>query len=70
MPNDTVAEVISPTLRDFNPTNSPIVDEIKARTDDLIAYIEDSIPSGRRCALAVTNYEQGAMWAVKALFAS
>lgn len=61
----------SPTFSEFNPSNSPLVDEIKAKTDELIALV-NTIPGDgahqRRKAIAVTNYEQAAMWAVKAVF--
>ncbi len=61
----------SPTFKDFNPTNDERVTFIKTKTDELIAYVKalDLAPDGnRRAALACTNYEQAAMWAVKALF--
>jgi hypothetical protein len=65
---DEMAEKESPTLREFNPTSNPVVDEIKARTDEVMAYIRDNVPEGRRRSLALTNYEQAAMWAVKSVF--
>jgi hypothetical protein len=63
----------SPTFKDFNPTNDMRVFHIKFRTDDLIAYIREATAAGgpetqRRASLAVTAYENAAMWAVKALF--
>jgi hypothetical protein len=63
----------SPTFRDFNPTGDSRVGLIKGKTDELIAIVKEESaafgPEGkRRAALAVTNLEQGAMWAVKALF--
>jgi len=62
----------SPTFKDFNPTKDVNVDAIKHQTDELIEYVRSkakSTPEGqRRMALAVTNYEQAAMWAVKSLF--
>ena len=63
----------TPTFADFNPTSNPDVDYIKQTTDALIAFIKQkgsgSTPdAARRAALAATNYEQAAMWAVKALF--
>jgi hypothetical protein len=58
----------SPTLRDFNPSNNNVVDEIKRRTDELMAYIEANVPTNRQRSVALTNYEQAAMWAVKANF--
>lgn len=58
----------SKTFRDFNPSGNEVVDEIKRRTDELISYIEANVPEGRRRSVAVTNYEQAAMWGVKAVF--
>lgn len=59
------------TLPDFNPSGNPHVAEINRRTEALIAYINEEIGSDAdpRCkAIALTNYEQAAMWAVKSLF--
>lgn len=61
----------------FNPSNNNLVDEIKAKSADLIDLCEtmkgatgrETIANGekRRClALAQTHYEDAAMWAVKA----
>lgn len=58
----------TPTLRDFNPSGSKVVDEIKRRTDELIQFLQENVPAGRHRSLAETNYEQAAMWAVKANF--
>ena len=63
----------SPTYRDFNPTNDERVDWIKGQVDGLIENVraagDASGPKTRRMtALAITNFEQGSMWAVKALF--
>ena len=63
----------SPTFASFNPSKDPLVDEIKAKTDELIALVQSISLDGnpgrnRRVSLAVTNYEQAAMWAVKAWF--
>jgi hypothetical protein len=56
----------------FNPSNNPIVDKIKRMAADLIDAIEEiplnpSIQGevGRLKALAQTEIESGAMWAVK-----
>lgn len=57
------------TLPDFNPSGSDVVAEIKTRTEALMEYIEANVPAGRRRSIALTNYEQAAMWAVKANFA-
>jgi hypothetical protein len=56
------------TIPEFNPSGNEHVAYIKARTEELIKYIEDNVPKGRRASLALTNYEQAAMWAVKANF--
>lgn len=56
------------TLPDFNPSGSDVVATIKAKTEDLLAYLRDNVPSNRERSIAVTNYEQAAMWAVKANF--
>jgi hypothetical protein len=66
--------VDSPTFRSFNPSSNEIVDEIKGKTDELIKLIQDNTPdtpsAKRRAAVATTNYEQAAMWAVKAQFSN
>lgn len=56
------------TIPGFNPSGNPTVNEIKEMTEELINYIQDNVPEGRRRSLALTNYEQAAMWAVKACF--
>ena len=62
----------SMTLKDFNPTGDSRVDDIKKATDSLIdmvkSYANDSDQGKRRAAIAITNYEHAAMWAVKACF--
>jgi hypothetical protein len=47
-------------------------DRIKAKTDELVGLVKELTglggPEARRAAaLAVTNYQQGAMWAVRAI---
>ncbi|MCP4108315.1 MAG: hypothetical protein GY749_22695 [Desulfobacteraceae bacterium] len=59
---------MSDTLRNFNPTNSSNVDEIKRRTDELMDFIKENCPENRQRSVALTNYEQAAMWAVKSNF--
>ena len=56
------------TLPEFNPSGSEVVDGIKSRTEDLMAYMRQNVPDNRCRSLALTNYEQAAMWAVKANF--
>lgn len=56
------------TLPEFNPSGSEIVDGIKQKTEELMAYLRDHVPDNRCRSIALTNYEQAAMWAVKANF--
>lgn len=56
------------TLPEFNPSGSDVVAEIKKRTDELMAYLRANVPDNRCRSIAITNYEQAAMWAVKANF--
>lgn len=56
------------TLPAFNPSGNEVVDGIKSRTEELFAYIRENVPDNRCRSIAITNYEQGAMWAVKANF--
>lgn len=56
------------TLPDFNPSGSDIVAGIKERTEALLDFLREHVPANRERSLAVTNYEQAAMWAVKANF--
>lgn len=66
--DDDRAGRASPTFRGFNPTSNPVVDELKARTDELIALVQREGKDARRVALAATGYEEACMWAVKSLF--
>lgn len=56
------------TLPEFNPSGSDVVAEIKARTEALMEFLRESVPENRCRSIALTNYEQAAMWAVKANF--
>jgi hypothetical protein len=56
------------TLPEFNPSNSDVVAEIKRRTEDIFEYLRANVPDNRCRSIAITNYEQAAMWAVKANF--
>lgn len=56
------------TLPDFNPSGSEVVDEIKMRTEAIMDYIRKACPDNRQRSIALTNYEQAAMWAVKSNF--
>ena len=66
---------------DFNPGNSDTVSQIKQKTAELINLVDslkgkaESLKGGnifetqekfRLIAIALTNYEEAAMWAVKA----
>lgn len=56
------------TIPAFNPSGSPYVAEVKRLTEDLMKYIRENGPDNRCRSIALTNYEQAAMWAVKANF--
>ena len=68
MSNEETTEVHPSTLPDFNPSGSDVVAEIKAKTEDIMAYVRDNLPENRVRSLALMNYEQAARWAVKANF--
>lgn len=59
---------MSHTKRDFNPSNSAVVDNIKEYTDNLINYIVDNIADSNDRDEAIKNYKQACMWAVRANF--
>jgi hypothetical protein len=56
------------TLPNFNPSGSEVVAGIKERTEELMEYLRANVPDNRARSIALTNYEQAAMWAVKANF--
>lgn len=56
------------TLPDFNPSGSDTVAGIKELTEAIMTYITQNVPANRERSIAITNYEQAAMWAVKANF--
>jgi hypothetical protein len=56
------------TIPAFNPSGNEVVMKVKNMTEELIQYIEANVPDNRRRSIALTNYEQAAMWAVKACF--
>jgi hypothetical protein len=56
------------TLPAFNPSGSEVVAAIKARTEELLGYLREHVPNNRERSIAITNFEQAAMWAVKANF--
>jgi hypothetical protein len=56
----------------FNPSNNPVVDDVKQRVaaliDDLNVIASSREHPGARCAsIAMTELEGAAMWAVKAI---
>lgn len=56
----------------FNPGGNPLVDGIKAKAAELIDLManlktEGNVAAARCAALAMTQFEDGAMWAVKAV---
>ena len=56
------------TIPEFNPSGSAVVDEIKQQTEELMHFIRQNCPENRQRSIALTNYEQAAMWAVKSNF--
>lgn len=56
------------TIPSFNPSGSEVVAEVKRRTEELMEYLREAVPDNRCRSIALTNFEQGAMWAVKANF--
>ena len=52
----------------FNPGANDLVSHIKQKTAELIDLCDEQLKEkdGRLCALAMTHYEDAAMWAVKA----
>ena len=55
------------TARGFNPSNNEMVDEIKAKANDLAETIK-KMPHSRRRSIALTHLETCSMFAVKANF--
>ena len=54
---------------DFNVSEDDKINEIKAKTAELINLIEEAGKDGRLTSLAMTTYEEAAMWAVKSVTA-
>ena len=51
----------------FNPSQNSVVDQIKQKTAEPINLVETlKEKDGRLVSLALTSYEEAAMWAVKA----
>lgn len=66
--NTAAQESASEQAEGQDPSGSEVVDEIKRQTDELISYIYANCPINRQRTVALTNYEQAAMWAVKSNF--
>lgn len=56
------------TIPSFNHSGSAVVADVKAKTEELMDFIRKNVPDNRARSIALTNYEQAAMWAVKANF--
>lgn len=56
------------TIPSFNPSGKSEVAAIKEMTETIMQFLRDSVPDNRCRSIALTNYEQAAMWAVKANF--
>jgi len=56
------------TVPSFNPSGKSEVDAIKQMTEAVMEYLRENVPDNRARSIALTNYEQAAMWAVKANF--
>lgn len=63
-----MSDTTASTIPAFNPSGSEVVAEVKARTEALLDFIRENVPANRERSIAITNYEQAAMWAVKANF--
>jgi hypothetical protein len=58
----------------YHPTGNAKADGVRVRVEGVIAYVRAQTASGgpeakRAAALAVTNFQQGSMWAERALTA-
>jgi hypothetical protein len=68
MSEDALKVAHPSTLPGFNPSKDDRVDKIKGMTEELFSYLRANVPDNRCRSIAITNYEQAAMWAVKACF--
>lgn len=55
------------TAKDFNPSGSATVDELKAAANEYAAVVS-KLPPSRRRSIALTHIETASMFAVKAVF--
>ena len=51
----------------FNPSQDPLIDEIKEKTAYLIDLVTTKGKSAVDSSMAATRFEEGAMWAVKSV---
>jgi hypothetical protein len=63
-----ITTAVPSTLPKFNPSGDTRVDGIKGLTEQVFDYLRSHFPDNRERSLAITNYEQACMWAVKSLF--
>lgn len=56
------------TIPSFNPSGNQNVAAVKEMTETIMQFLRDNVPDNRCRSIALTNYEQAAMWAVKANF--
>ncbi len=52
----------------FNPSGNEDVAKVKEMTEAILTYLQQTAPNNRQRSIALTNYEQAAMWAVKSYF--
>lgn len=66
--NRTVMSKGKQIIGDFNSTGDNVIDLIKQKANELVNLVEEHGKDPRRKAKAITDIEQGTMWAVKSLF--
>ena len=60
--------IVSYTNKDFNPSGSKSVDDIKEAAESLAKIIEEACPSGPLKDKAILDVQSASMFAVKSLF--
>ena len=55
------------TAKDFNPSNSEMVSEIKSAANEF-GRVVNKLPPSRRRSIALTHIETASMFAVKSIF--
>lgn len=56
------------TAKDFNPSGSEVVDQLKAAANAYAETVNRLLPASRRRQIALDNIEAASMFAVKAVF--